>query len=80
MLSKFLAIVNKGGDLTKMQQYVAAAKAASARAQAIAALHPNDGVVQRSASLAKKVSDLAEKLAADETKRQETMHAIIFGR
>jgi hypothetical protein len=70
-------MVKKGGDLTKMQQYVAAAKAASDRAQAIAAVLPNDGAVQRSASLAKKFSDLAGKMAADEIKRRETMEAII---
>jgi hypothetical protein len=56
---------------------VAAAKAASDRAQAIAAVLPNDGVVQQSASLAKKFSDLAEKIAADEIRRRETMKAII---
>jgi hypothetical protein len=58
-----------------MQQYVAAAKAASDRAQAIAAALPNDSVVQQSASLAKKFSDLAEKMTADEIKRRETMKA-----
>ena len=62
-----------------MQQYAAEATAASDRAQTIAAKHPNDSIVQQSASIAKEISDLAQKIVAQKMKENEIIQEIIRG-
>jgi hypothetical protein len=72
-----VTIASKGGDQSKMQQYLAEAKVASDRAQTIAAKHPNDSRVQHAASIAKQSSDLAQEIVARQRLRNKTMDAII---
>jgi hypothetical protein len=72
-----VTIASKGGDQSKMQQYLAEARAASDRAQTIAAKHPNDSRVQHAASIAKQSSDLAQEIVARQRQRAKTMDAII---
>jgi hypothetical protein len=72
-----VTIASKGGDQSKMQQYLAEAKAASDRAQTIAAKHPNDSRVQHAASIAKQSSDLGQEIVAREMKRRAIMEEIL---
>ena len=62
-----------------MQQHAAEAKAASDRAQTIAAKHPNESKVQQSPSIAKQISDLAQKIVAQKMKENEIIEEIIRG-